>query len=76
MLEHSKFCLRLFSDIKAGFGFFFLHLFDITQVMSIATLGPNMGFQLCLKSCNFASWVLEGQDYHSGPTQPPTTQPN
>ena len=39
------------------------------RFISIATLGPNLGFQLCLKSCNLASWVQEGLYYHSGSTR-------
>ena len=35
-----------------------------------ATLGPNLGFQHCLKSCKIASWVLEGLYFRSEATHP------
>ena len=38
IFEHTKFCLSLYLDIGSGFGFFFLHVFDVTQCMSIVSL--------------------------------------
>ena len=38
ILEHTKFCLSLFSDMDSGFGCFFLYVFDVTQCMSILSL--------------------------------------
>ena len=39
----------------------------------IATLGPTWEFQLCLKSCNLASWTTKWHDYATGTTHPPPT---
>ena len=35
ILQHTKFCLNLFSDIKNGFGVFFLYVFGVSQFSSI-----------------------------------------
>ena len=34
--------------------------------VDIATLGPTWEFQLCLKSCNLASWTTKWHDYATG----------
>ena len=38
-----------------------------------ATLGPTWEFQLCLKSCNLASWTTKWHDYV--PVDHPPTHP-
>ena len=38
IFEHTKFCLSLYLDIGSGFGFFFLHVFVVTQCKSIVSL--------------------------------------
>ena len=40
-----------------------------------ATLGPTWEFQLCLKSCNLASWTTKWH-YYVGVSHPPTTPDN
>ena len=44
----------------------------ITDISYIATLGPNLGIQLCLNSCksSLASWATKWHDYVLG-THPP-----
>ena len=37
-------------------------------ISKIATLGPTWEFQLCLKSCNLASWTTKWHDYATGTT--------
>jgi len=39
-----------------------------------ATLGQTWEFQLCLKSCNLASWTKEWH-YYVGVSHPPTNPP-
>ena len=38
----------------------------ILQLCTIATLGPTWEFQLCLKSCNLASWTTKWHYFPTG----------
>ena len=52
-------------------GAIFTKLWTILIIWNIATLGPTWEFQLCLNSCNLASWAPKWHDYATGTTHPP-----
>ena len=37
-VEHAKYCLGLYNEIERGFGYFFFHVFVVTQFLSIFML--------------------------------------
>ena len=46
-----------YSDFKTIFPVFMIEMLIFSLI--IATLGPTWEFQLCLKSCNLASWTTK-----------------